>query len=63
MLRPSIRRVFRSRWSALWWSACVLLSAWEVSTASENGLPGLGGGAKPTSDAQSGQDPWAIDSR
>lgn len=59
MLRPSLRRVFRSRWAALWWSGCILLTAWEVSSASDSVISAV----KPAAAAAPAKDPWALDPR
>ncbi|MCW1383110.1 hypothetical protein OLX02_09770 [Novosphingobium sp. KCTC 2891] len=31
MLGFRSRRIFRSRWSALWWAAGILFTAWQVT--------------------------------
>jgi len=56
MLLPRVTRVFRSRWSALWWAAGILFLASRVATA--DGLTG-----RAASQATPPADPWAIDSQ
>ena len=56
MLLPRVTRVFRSRWSALWWAAGILLLASRVATA--DGLT-----SRAASPAPPPADPWAIDTK
>lgn len=56
MMMPRLNRVFRSRWSALWWAGGILLLAWRVAAA---------GDIVPLNSARTAApppaDPWALD--
>lgn len=55
MFRPRLTRVFRSRWSALWWAATILLLAWRVAAGSAP--------EQAVATPQQATDPWALDAR
>lgn len=51
---PRLSTVFASRWKALFWAACVMLTAYEVVSSTHL--------EAPASSAQSEPNPWAADS-
>lgn len=59
MFGPRITHVFRSRWHALWWSACILMTAY-CSIPSTEDAPNT---AAPPAHAPKHINPWAKDAK
>jgi len=70
LFRPRLDTVFRSRWKALWWSACILASVYFfIPKPQEGEAPAADAAAVPAAEmapVQTGtapsHNPWALDS-
>lgn len=62
MLMPRVNRVFRSRWTALWWAAGILFAAFRVATSDRFASVATAAPASPAA-SHAASDPWAIDSK
>ena len=57
MFGTNLSRVFRSRWTALWWSLSMLFTAWQIVSVAdpEDRPPAQQAAARPAQPAN----PWA----